>query len=285
MNERQRQDYLEAMGIQPWFPRFVLPAAKLSETCDWDYEDTPVAQVATSAHQPHVQQVSYSEQPAPSAGYQEQNWHQPPQPREPVPSSGNLKESSNILDDLGFTVKTEEQAPSKDSTAENSTSTEATVLAEPFRLAVVDVSETCLVVSDLPWSGLNQFTSIHQRLLSNILKALQLPSDHEWKQGLFVWPMIPDASSVDQKYAHEAVHAYLNNQFGLKRRKTILLFGRSSCSYLWSDEASFEDCRGIQQRDDIRYGITCSLGELLGIPALKAEAWSNLKALGPVNNQ
>ena len=190
-----------------------------------------------------------------------------------------MRESSNILDELGFANQEESEDASTESSSKTEAASSETVLAEPFRLAVIDISETCLAISDLPWSGLNQFTSYHQRLLANIIRALKLPSDQEWSQGMFAWPIIPDEPAIDRKYAKEAVYGYLNNQFGLKRRKTILLFGQASCSYLWRHDASFEDCRGIQERDNIQYGITCSLGEMMGIPELKAEAWANLKPL------
>ena len=303
MNERQRQDYLEAMGIQPWFPRFVLPAAKPSYNCDWDFEQDPVPGMANTAEpaaaeaaygqpaQQHPGLTSLADTVQPGAFQQSANQQQPyqqPSYQPPQPGDGT-RDSSSILSDLGFA---KEEEPDTNATNSKTTDTqsaasagkeaeadEAPALAAPFRLAVIDVNESCIAITDLPWSGLNQFTSFHERLLRNITKSINLKADQEMNTGLFTWPLIPDAPPVDRKYAREAVLGFLNHQYGLQRRKTILLFGRTSCKYLWSHKDSFENCRGMQERNDSRYAITCSLSEMLSVPDLKAEAWANLKPL------
>ena len=102
ITERQRQDYLAAMGIQPWFPRFKLPNARPSQVCEWqweesDFPDQPVSEAALQSstdlpahHSPQLHAPSISHRghttakAAPSAG--------------PAP-----KESSDILVDLGPT--------------------------------------------------------------------------------------------------------------------------------------------------------------------------------------
>ena len=284
MNERQRQDYLEAMGIQTWFPRFVLPAAKPSHTCDWDFDDYPVEafdepaplmgapeqSISAPPQDMSYQQPAYSPQQAPS----------PSQTPSQAPAAGALKESSDILGELGF-------APTPEEKAEESEKTQTTdinvIPAEPFRLAVIDVSETCLAIVDLPWSGLNQFTGYHERLLRNILKAVNQPCDQTLEARVFAWPIIQETTPVDRKYAREAVQCFLANQFGWQRRKTILLFGRTSGTCLWGSQESwdtpFESFRGLQKKDDVTYAITCSLGEMMGIPELKADAWADLKGL------
>ena len=276
VNERQRQDYLEAMGIQTWFPRFVLPAAKPSHTCDWDYDDYPVEAFAEPAPAmettPQPAAVPF---PSQDMGYAPPQSHYAPPPAA-MPAGGVLKESSDILGELGFATKPEESPDKKETSTSKGQTTDTDITpAEPFRLAAIDVNEHCLAVVDLPWSGLNQFTGYHERLLRNILKAVQLPCDQELQAGVFAWPMIQETTPVDRKYAQEAVRCFLTNQFGLQRRKTILLFGRNSGTYLWSDP--FDTTRGIQEKDGVTYAITCSLGEMMGIPELKAEAWADLK--------
>ncbi|WP_281648742.1 hypothetical protein [Parendozoicomonas sp. Alg238-R29] len=283
MNERQRQDYLEAMGIQAWFPRFVLPAAKPSPTCDWDFDDYPVApqhpQLAPQVADPSSHNVMPQVQTLHSP------YTQAPTTQAPVaPAAGVMKESSDILGELGFSQESDSEE--KDAAATELQPVASDVIpAEPFRLAVIDVSDSCLVVTDLPWSGVNQFTGYHERLLRNILRAVNIPADQELQAGVFAWPIIPDATPVDRKYAKEAVRCFLTNQFGLQRRKTILLFGRSSSDYLWDYSESFEECRGVHSKDGVNYAITCSLGEMMGIPELKAEAWANIKRLRKTSPQ
>lgn len=274
MNERQRQDYLEAMGIQTWFPRFVLPAAKPSHTCDWDDTDSPVEAFTDPAPAMEAAlQPAAAPFPPQGMGYiPPQNHYTPP------PAGGVLKESSDILGELGFATTPDESQDKKETSASKSQTTDTDITpAEPFRLAAIDVNEHCLAVVDLPWSGLNQFTGYHERLLRGILKAVQLPCDQELQTGVFAWPMIQETTPVDRKYAQEAVRCFLTNQFGLQRRKTVLLFGRNSGTCLWS--GTFDTARGIQEKDGVTYAITCSLGEMMGIPELKAEAWADLKGL------
>ncbi len=282
MNERQRQNYLEAMGIQTWFPRFTLPGAKPSKTCAWDYDNDPVVAstpvvAATSVSSPPQDFPAPSSATAPSSS--------PTLIESFAPRSSTLQSSQSILSDLGVATTASEQSdnnaevPSADTALTAPREITQVVPATPFRLAAIDVNEHTLVITDLPWTGINQITNLHERMLGNIVRALNLPVDSEWKQGLFAWPIIADPVPVDRRYAKEAVLAYLTNQFGLKRRKTILLFGQQSAAYLWDNAQDFDHARGHHERNGVRYGVTYSLGELINVPSLKAEAWANLKPL------
>ncbi len=279
MNERQRQNYLEAMGIQAWFPRFTLPGAKPSKTCEWDYDNDPVVAstpIVAPAPAPSSQDFA-SQLSAPS--------NSPAMVEAFAPRSSAPQSSQSILSDLGVTSAATEQsdnsaeAPPADTPLTAPQEITQVVPATPFRLAAIDVNEHTLVITDLPWTGINQITNLHERMLGNIVRALHLPVDSEWKQGVFAWPIIAEPVPVDRRYAKEAVLAYLTNQFGLKRRKTILLFGQQSAAYLWDNTQDFEHARGHHERNGVRYGVTYSLGELINVPSLKAEAWANLKPL------
>lgn len=286
MNERQRQDYLEAIGIQPWFPRVILPGAKPSVICEWGCDPEPESSAQSTLNQPPVEHSAYHQHGndlgkfvATTTGYPTAHANTP------------IPDSHSILRELGYE---QEQIPAASlESAEPTLLTEAVPAeeevdviesADPFRFVAVDISEHILAVVDLPWSGdFNQFSNLHQRLLGEIIKALDLPTDHSWKQGLFAWPILQETVPVHRRFAKEAANAYLINQFGLKRRKTVLLFGRTGAALIWGEsqtlDIAFDQCRGTHERDGIRYGITYSLGELMQIPSLKAEAWANLKPL------
>ncbi|MCL6270330.1 hypothetical protein M3P05_10400 [Sansalvadorimonas sp. 2012CJ34-2] len=278
ITERQRQDYLAAIGIQPWFPRFKLPNAQPSQVCNWEWRDEdfpsqPVGEIPPSQPAPRSDlQAGYSPQlhsPAAAKPFSTRS----SKPLAPVP-----KESSDILVDLGE-EKGKAAEPAKETTSSTvETPTEITP-AEPFRIAAIDINEHCLAVADLPWSGLNQFTGYHERLLRNILLVLGIKPFETQRSGMFSWPITPEASQVDQRFAREALNGYLNNQFGLARRKTVLLFGRSSCHYLWDQSSEFEQCRGYQNRNNTHYALTCSLGEMMSLPDFKADAWQDLAPL------
>ena len=279
MTERQRQDYLAAMGIQPWFPRFKLPNARPSQACDWVWEDddfpTEPASEITAAPQKGAGNYYAPQLHSPSTA-------KPGSAAQAKSLAGPLpKESSDILVDLG----TDKEEAAEETSCENLVASAAAKLtadavpAEPFRLAAIDINENCLAIADLPWSGLNQFTGYHQRLLHNILLTLAIKPGENQRSGIFAWPITPEAAQADKRFAREALHGYLNNQFGLSRRKVVLLFGRSSCSYLWEPSQEFDQCRGYQNRDDTHYALTCSLGEMMSLPDFKADAWRDLAPL------
>ena len=146
-------------------------------------------------------------------------------------------------------------------------------------MAAIDINEQCLAVADLPWSGLNQFTGYHERLLRNILLTLDIKSAESQRSGMFAWPITPEAAQADKRYAKEALQGFLNNQFGLSRRKIVLLFGRTSCHYLWDHSKEFEQCRGYHNRNNTHYALTYSLGEMMSLPDFKADTWHDLAPL------
>ncbi|MGB1270870.1 MAG: hypothetical protein ACPG5T_02220, partial [Endozoicomonas sp.] len=158
--------------------------------------------------------------------------------------------------------------------------------AAPFRLIIEPAGDDCLVVAEMPHSGLNQFSRFHQRLLNDILRALKLPSSTSPEPREFVWPISHNRGLLsqlrqDDQAAADAVRAFLNNQYGLSRQKIILLLGQAAARFIIDPEQSFDSLRGIRQGSTGQqwFAVSHGLNELMKQPSLKAEAWRDLAPL------
>jgi uracil-DNA glycosylase len=87
--------------------------------------------------------------------------------------------------------------------------------------------------------------------------------------------------SKDDLAAADAVCAYLSNQFGLARRKVVLLFGQSAARFVIDPQRNFDDLRGLQPglHSEQWFAVSHGLNELMKLPALKSEAWKDLSPL------
>ncbi|GAA4651848.1 hypothetical protein GCM10023116_41320 [Kistimonas scapharcae] len=259
MNEQQRQQYLDAMGIQPWYPRYILPEAKPSTTCEWDWE-------AWEAEHP-------------PAAVAEQPQHSAEQAVTPAPFKPAGKPVMRPADILGETpeqaVETTTETPAENVTVQS----KPVKPAERFRLVTLSVDDDCLVVSELPSTGMNQFTRFHERLLRNLLFSVGIPIAPALQPALFDWPIAGNRADQDEQAAHDAVHGYLTNQFGLRRRKTLFLLGRNCVRYALGPETDFDEVRGIQDKDQQITVITHSLDALMKLPAIKADTWRDISPL------
>ena len=273
--EQVRQDYLEAMGIQTWYPRCQLSNAQPPRPFDWIEQDVSQwQQEQTIAH----------------ASPQE------PTKVGPVETGYTRLRASDILSQAAI-----DEVPKKDASATPASSNKTkpekpgrrvgTPATSKFRLVVQTISNECLVVAEMPHSGLNQFTRFHQHLLDDILYALHLNREH-LKQGHpppvreFIWPISDNRGLMsqlnqDDDAATDAVCAYLSNQFGLAHHKVILLLGQSAARFVIDPHKSFDALRGIQKGTHSQqvFAVSHGLNELMKLPHLKAEAWQDLAPL------
>ncbi len=249
--EKLRQSYLTAMGIQAWYPRFELTNALAPRPFDWCEEDAQAADDKNIA-------VPTQQSAQPTADYS---------PTRPA-------------DILGQFTTPATPAPTQPNPAKP-----LTVSLSKFRLLIQSVSDECLVVAEMPHSGLNQFSRYHRRLLNDILRALTLPHSNNHSVREFVWPMaekrgLLSTLSQDDSAAADAVDAYLNNQYGLSRRKVVLLLGQSAARFVLNPQKNFEQLRGISKNKANQwFAVSHSLNELMKQPVLKKEAWQDLAPL------
>ena len=274
--EALRQGYLEAMGIQTWYPRYQLSNARPPRPFDWIQEDAGI----NTASNNDASRNTTANLDAPSF---KQN--------EPTPASEYTPtRAADILGQFLPPSPEIEEASQADSSPDGSqqTSKEAALSKNTsrFRLIVQPVNDDCLVVAEMPHSGLNQFSRYHQRLLNDILRALQLMPDRAPAFREFVWPMTNNKgllSQMDQddQAGADAVAAFLNNQYGLHRRRIVLLLGQSAARFVMNPKQTFGQLRGIQPgtHPEQTFAITYGLNELMKQPVLKADAWQDLSPL------
>ncbi|USE35153.1 hypothetical protein [Endozoicomonas sp. SCSIO W0465] len=269
--EQLRQSYLGAMGIQTWFPRYQLTNAQPARPFDWIEEDARALAEAESTNAAFGTESSSTfyhqkERDQPRAGYS---------PTKPADILGQFITPSKPAKNIK-----QEAQPSPEPVKQ------LTGSASKFRLVIKPISDDCLVVAEMPHSGLNQFSRYHQRLLDDILRALKLDPEDPQTFREFVWPMTESRGLLsqlnqDDYAAADAVCAYLSNQYGLSRRRFILLFGQSAARFVMDPEKNFEQLRGIHQgtHTDQWFAVTHGLNELMKQSILKREAWQDLAPL------
>ena len=254
-SESRRQGYLKAMGIQTWFPRCQLANAQAPRSFDWITEnakDFPAAQPVINTF--------HTGQPQSQAAYS---------PTKPA-------------DILGQFLPVEK--PTEQPTAILEPVKQQSISISRFRLVIISVSDDCLVVAEMPHSGLNQFSRYHQQLLNDILRALKLSGNHAPTMREFIWPMADRRGLLSQLEqddcaATDAVNVYLNTQHRLASRKTVLLFGQAAARFVLDPQKSFEQLRGLQPNSEQHIAVTHGLNELMKQPVLKREAWHDLVPL------
>ena len=269
--EQVRQDYLEAMGIQTWFPRYQLSNAQPARPFDWIKEDAAIWQqekTASHASQPEAGKVGPTE-----TGYTR------------LRASDILSQAA--IDDVPK-KDPEKESEVKASSEEKSAVSRrvGTPATSKFRLVVQKISDECLVVAEMPHSGLNQFTRFHQQLLDDVLFALNITQTNPQPVKEFIWPISDNRGLMsqlnqDDEAAADAVCAYLSNQFGLARHKVVLLLGQAAARFVIDPNKSFDDLRGIQEGTHSQqvFAVSHGLNELMKLSHLKAEAWQDLAPL------
>jgi hypothetical protein len=199
MIEPLRSQYLVALGIENYVPRFVLPGAKLSEPCDW--LDAP-------------SEVIGREIPAEENIAVDQNQREN-QPR------GEIQRPSLINVDAKRPHRSNENsipAAPKIVAAHNA--------GPQFALSVVLASGGILLIDDAPAS--NAERNAFQTLLKNMLPALR-PQAAQYILDSFIWPLSRQPKIPrDADAAKETLAAYLNKQIKQRSIDIVLLLGEAA---------------------------------------------------------
>ncbi|MDD7805349.1 MAG: hypothetical protein PUP46_07290 [Endozoicomonas sp. (ex Botrylloides leachii)] len=258
--ENNRQAYLDAMGIQVWFPRKVLPNAQPARPFDWFIEEQ---EHAPDSSLYSIPKSIDSDSPSPVA------------PIQPVRATDVLNHISSAQPVIAKSVP-----PS-------SIVAKAAATITSFRLVVIPLDQQHLVVADMPYTGLSQFTRYHHRLLQDLARAFQLPQPVFETAREFVWPLTSRAEgllhqiSQNDQAATDAVNAFLVNQYDLPQKKLVLLLGQAAAHFVFDPMRTFEELRGVHPEADTEQtvAITHGLNELMKIPSLKVDTWADLQAL------
>ena len=100
----------------------------------------------------------------------------------------------------------------------------------------------------MPYSGLNQYSQFHQRLLHDLALALNITMDQvePWREFILDGRIrgIVRILNQDDCGGKAAVATYLEYQFASKARQCILILGRSAARFVLGDHRPFDQLRG-----------------------------------------
>lgn len=273
VQEQQRHQWLEAIGIDSWLPRQPLPGAAPSP--DW------------------VEAFSYPEAEAQwqqDVGFDE-GGDQSPSSRPSRPAGARI-DTAALLDEP---KRPAAQALAARSAAEPTLAEPRT--AEPqvhapvratkpepaprFKLAFL-VRGDLLIVDSLPPHQPDGFSRQHRRLLQGITNALGLPAEAELSSPFMLpWPMLAGKTlNQGPDEARKAVQRKLNNTLSFTPAiRQILLLGEAASRWAIEQEGEFEALQGqqLELSEGRRALVTLSLSELLRLPERKAEVWRDLQ--------
>ncbi len=276
MNERQRMQYLETMGIDCFVPRFILPEAKSSSLCELPVANDPARSFPVEGIVPAAD-LSQGGLSAPAMSESRSNTGSPDLSR----AGGPKRISIDDIIDAAPSAAIDEIS-GKDVGGETVQALVDSLTDKPkeevrFSLSLWHVDNIQIIDSRKPGDALPT-----DALLSNILLAvggltLQLP-----RVERIDWPMVETASDKSWNAAREMVQGFLEGRLFARPVSHILLFGQDACAAVLGKEVDF-----IQQRYQSiavdAFGASAivlpSLADILRAPKFKADVWRALSIL------
>jgi hypothetical protein len=252
MNEQRRMEYLEAMGVDMFTPRWVLPGAKSSHQCELPVAPAPGAEAANTPN------MDFDREPPPrretSVGALVDTLLQKtpaaPQPQ-PQPSVADVPEPAP------------EPAPVPQESA-------------AFALAFWRVHPDVMVVDSRQQKALPT-EALLQGMLSAVGVSANLP-----RAEILTWPM-PGAGEKTWPAAREMVQAFLEGRLLSQPVRLLLVMGSDACKAVLGEKPDelVPSGTGVVQLDSFACEaiVTPSLADLLMQPKQKSVLWAALKPL------
>lgn len=286
MNESQRMQYLEVMGIDTFVPRFLLSGAKASGVCELPVIAEPITPEPNKA----LTSLGFTESVAPNVAA-------PLQPTLEAGNKGARSQSSGLervsiggivssRPELGLGQEEQPQADNKKPdkpTLDLKSLVSAQVPKEQIRFSLALWHVGNLQVIDSRKRGDALPTDA---LLSNILSAFGCLESHLPKVEMLHWPMVETAKDNGWSAAKEMVHGFLDGRLMAKPVSHILLFGQDAyhsvlgeANDIEGDEASFLKAQftAVQvEAFDATAIILPSLADILRHPESKRDVWRSL---------
>ncbi|MGH1372894.1 MAG: hypothetical protein ACRBBW_12700 [Cellvibrionaceae bacterium] len=309
MNEIQRQQYLEAMGVDTYMPRWILPSAATPLACSpvlprAEQEGSPLASAAQLSSQPSSQ----SSPSSPGGGASELQAQPLTQPlvqtqaqaiapegsaaaAEAIDSGAQAAPKSAPLDVLA-TIESPAESAKKSAPASAKSILEGLDTAKRpdprFALSLWRVNDDVMVID----SRHSELALPTEPLLRNILSALGFAPQPLPKAEVLRWPMFENSYEPQgQEIARETLQAMLEGMLEARSGKYLLLMGAEACHYLLSAEQLGEGF-DPQVSLDKHLGqsfvlealsataiVVPSLSDLLQQPLLKRGAWRAIQPL------
>ncbi len=272
MQEQRRQQYLEAMGIQPWFSRKVLPNALPSVRCEWQWPETndavhssgsgmasdsevvsdlksevksevkndpqsllSMAQSAIDRKESTALSPQHSPQLSATAAVPSLQPAQ--QPSAAVPVTKGLAQISNLLktpakQEAAVSAVSESLPDDSGQTESGPESQIGTNEVPRFRLEVIKLEDNKLIIAEVPHSAVGGFSRFHQQLLDDLLRSIDWSAETAARAS-FHWPVVSNGS-IDQGegVARDALRSYLQRDFFWDHPLDVLLLGRQSIEFI-----------------------------------------------------
>ena len=203
MLEPLRSQYLAALGVDNYAPRFILPGAKLSEPCAW------LETFDESAHSESANSESTNSEPTQS--------------------------------EMAAPPKTQQIAPVIEPIVKRAL--RANVEAGPkFALSIVLSAGGILLIDDAPTSSADRtgYQKLLNNMLPALRPAAaQYPEGHKYVLDIFLWPLTRQPQIPrDADAAKETLAAYLHKQVQQRAIDTVLLLGEAAqqwCTFADTD--------------------------------------------------
>ena len=314
LEEVQRLQYLQALGVTSWLPTGPLVASQVN-TCQWQPLGVQESEGAAHSHALNVSVLGSSVSSSPrdaalapsavqsvaNAANQEVNQEvnaQQMQAEAVAQALGALDPTIHQPDDSQVSQQRElaKQASVALPAAVASMPMPAMVInadrLAPIHLGLSWYSNGVLVVNDIPVQEGAAMSSPIQRLQTAIVNALRPISTDTSVQVMpaasmeFNWPLVPGP---------HADHSLTGAQSGLKY-SIIKLLKENSCSkllimgpaaiQLLKPDMTLGETAYIELADGpIQSVYSHSLHQLLAVPSLKSDTWQHLQPLIPLGNK
>lgn len=248
MNEHQRMEYLEAMGITQYVPRWILPAARRSAQLE-----VPRAEAAVEAIELPPPDYSIASSPSPVAIGEIMDTLV----RQPHPV-GEPSVGEEVIPLTPPVAPTTVEPPAQ------------------FSLSIWRPAPGLMVV-DSRCAGQALPT---KALLENILRAKEI-SLPQTKPDILLWPPAGVAPTPGWSAAREMLQAFLLARLERQSAQYLWLMGESACRAVLPDHTYEESIGRAINLDSLATlaVVLPSLADMLLQPELKARTWTAIRSL------
>ena len=259
--EDKRQEYLKALGIDNYFPRYRLPEAPKPVPCDW-----PESWIMPS---PVSAELSISEK------------------------DDNVAIGINTEEIIPYVKKPQQRNTPKDILEkEQPVAVQGNETARPLegknkqeeirlQLLCIRANDNLAIINAMPHFGPNHLSCQHMKLLQNLLLSANISIETlQAKEKPFHWPMVQGEHVDNGKTAAAlALTAYLQQKLVDWQFSKLLIMGELVVSRAFAPDEKQEKTPPSLDEQTWKTFYTRSLDEILQSPTLKKEAWSVIKNL------
>lgn len=260
VNESRRQAYLDAMGIQPFYPRRALVGAKTSPIYEFDTPSSPQTQTAVDK--------SLSEKTSSKVNHQLRQ-----QLAEPGKFGVGRPEKSPTANETAVLSSSLKDEPPLESIPADVSGEEL-----KFDLRYYFISEHLAVIDEIPYQHGDQSSPDSITLLAAILQALGIDSSQcDFQSNSFSWPL-----AKGMKVPVDEIAGARRTLLGfIRKRQEMDGFGNLLIFAGRVEELFTEQKNKDFQAEGCNYHLTLtnSLQSMLVHPLLKKDVWQHLQPL------